>query len=225
MKCFLRKTLCVLLTLAMLCGMCVTAFASDVQDRVLTSCGGDCAYCPTILIPGNFQSPTHVLDDDGNVASLITIRDGLYTSFRTRGELIRCILRLVIPLTLTLLLQTDAGLSRAFERVASEILRINGELGLKARELIVDGEDRYSVVSLLRAWEKRSAVFGSVSGTERDAGDLLGDFYESRILEDMRVEGSSIVIPILPYEYHPCKPNDPELKIALYEAYRQLCPY
>ena len=127
MKRFLRKTLCVLLTLAMLCGMCVTAFASDVQDRVLTSCGGDCAYCPTILIPGNFQSPTHVLDDDGNVASLITIRDGLYTSFRTRGELIRCILRLVIPLTLTLLLQTDAGLSRAFERVASEILRINGK--------------------------------------------------------------------------------------------------
>ena len=112
-----------------------------------------------------------------------------------------------------------------FLGLREEILRINGELGLKARELIVDGEDRYSVVSLLRAWEKRSAVFGSVSGTERDAGDLLGDFYESRILEGMRVEGSSIVIPILPYEYHPCKPNDPELRIALYEAYRHLCPY
>ena len=112
-----------------------------------------------------------------------------------------------------------------FLGLREEILRINGELGLKARELIVDGEDRYSVISLLRAWEKRSSVFGSVSGTERDAGDLLGDFYESRILEDMRVEGSSIVIPILPYEYHPCKPNDPELKIALYEAYRHICPY
>ncbi len=127
MKRFLCKTLCVLLTIALLCGASLTAFAADRQDGVFTSCGGDCAYCPTILIPGNFQSPTHVLDDDGNVANVITIRDGLYTSFRTRGELIRCISRLLIPLTMTLVLQADAGLSKAFERVATEILRINGK--------------------------------------------------------------------------------------------------
>ena len=112
-----------------------------------------------------------------------------------------------------------------FLGLREEILRINGELGLKARELIADGEDRYSVVSLLRAWEKGSAVFGSVSGTERDAGDLLGDFYESRILEDMRVEGNSIYIPILPYEYHRCGKDNQALRKALYAAYNGICPY
>lgn len=112
-----------------------------------------------------------------------------------------------------------------FLRLREEILRINDDLGLKAKDLIVDGEDQYSVVSLLRASEKHSSVFGNNSGAERDARDLLGDFYESRIIEDMRVENNTIIIPILPYEYHHCRQDDPDLRVALYDAYNHVCAY
>ena len=106
-----------------------------------------------------------------------------------------------------------------------EILRINGELGLSARDFIVDGADQYSVISLLNAASKNSTVFGQNSGEERSARELLGNFFESWTIEGMRVENNAIVIPILPYEYHPAKKDDQKLRKALYKAYNGICPY
>ena len=41
----------------------------------------------------------------------------------------------------------------------------------------------------------------------------------------MRVENNAIVIPILPYEYHPARKDDRKLRKALYKAYNGICPY
>ncbi len=124
MKRFLCKTLCVFLSLAMLCGASVTAFAADGQSKVLTACGGACAYCPTILIPGNFQSPTRVLDDDGNAVDCPELRMSLYGDISPRA-LLRYAARLAIPLTLTIALQTDAGLSKTVKKVMAEVFQDN----------------------------------------------------------------------------------------------------
>ncbi len=113
----------------------------------------------------------------------------------------------------------------AFLWLREEILRINGELGLSARDFIVDGADQYSVISLLNAASKNSTVFGQNSGEERSARELLGNFFESWTIEGMRVENNAIVIPILPYEYHPAKKDDQALRKALYKAYNGICPY
>lgn len=112
-----------------------------------------------------------------------------------------------------------------FLRLRDELLRINGELGLTASEVIVDGEDQYSVVSLLRASERGSKVYGNVSGEERDAADLLGDFYESRIIKGIRVENKAIVVQILPTVYHRFSKDNQALRKALFEAYNGVCPY
>lgn len=112
-----------------------------------------------------------------------------------------------------------------FLRLRDELLRINGELGLTASEVIVDGEDQYSVVSLLRASERGSKVYGNVSGEERDAADLLGDFYESRIIKGIRVENKAIVVQILPAVYHRFSKDNQALRKALFEAYNGVCPY
>lgn len=106
-----------------------------------------------------------------------------------------------------------------------EILRINGELGLSAKDFIVDGEDQYSVVSLLRAAEGAGVVYGQNSGEERNARELLRDFFETWTIEEMHVEKNAIVIPVLPYEYHPAKKDDQSLRKALYTAYNGICPY
>ena len=120
MRKHLYRTVCFFCIAALL----LAAFPVQAQDAVLTACGGNCPYCPTILIPGNFQSPTHVLDDDGNVVECAELRMSLYGDISPRA-LARYAARLVIPLTLTIALQTDAGLSKTVRRIVTEVFQDN----------------------------------------------------------------------------------------------------
>ena len=128
MKRFLRKTLCVLLTLALLSGVSVTAFAADAQGEVLTSCGGNCEYCPSVVIPGVFQSQTRLYDDDGNV---VLDKDGkpltqLFVNVSTK-DILRYAAQAILPLTLSLVLQADVGLSKAVAHIVTDVLKTNAK--------------------------------------------------------------------------------------------------
>lgn len=121
---FLHIIISVLLTLTILAGTCTTTIAADAQSSVMTFCGGTCAFCPTILIPGNFQSPSRLLDDNGNDVDCTQLASGLYADLSAR-DIARYLSRLLVPLTLTLVLQTDAGLSAAVGRVAADVFKKN----------------------------------------------------------------------------------------------------
>lgn len=128
MKRFLCKTLCVLLTLALLSGVSVTAFAADAQGEVLTSCGGNCEYCPSVVIPGVFQSQTRLYDDDGNV---VLDKDGkpltqLFVNVSTK-DILRYAAQAILPLTLSLVLQADVGLSKAVAHIVTDVLKTNAK--------------------------------------------------------------------------------------------------
>ena len=128
MKRFLCKTLCVLLTLALLCGTCVTAFAVDGQSEVLTSCGGDCDYCPSVVIPGVFQSQNRMYDDDGNV---MLDKDGkpltqLLVNVTTK-DIVRYAAQAILPLTMSLVLQADVGLSKTVAHIVTDVLKNNAK--------------------------------------------------------------------------------------------------
>lgn len=128
MKHFLGKALCVLLTLTMLSGLCVTAFAGNAQEGVLTACGGDCAYCPSVVIPGVFQSQTRMYDEDGNV---VTDKDGdpltqLFINVTTK-DIVRYVAQAIVPLTLSLALQADLGLSETVAHIVTDVLSNNAK--------------------------------------------------------------------------------------------------
>ena len=38
------------------------------KSEVVTDCGGDCEYCPTVIIPGIFQSEVKMYDENGDIA-------------------------------------------------------------------------------------------------------------------------------------------------------------
>ncbi|MDD6061247.1 MAG: hypothetical protein PUB99_01370, partial [Oscillospiraceae bacterium] len=65
MKKLLKKSLAVLLTLAMLCTF--VSFGASAESGVLTECGGECDYAPSIVVPGLFQSQNRLYDADGNM--------------------------------------------------------------------------------------------------------------------------------------------------------------
>lgn len=112
-----------------------------------------------------------------------------------------------------------------FELLRREIIEINERLNLKTKEFIVDGEDRYSLIMLLKAANDNGVVYGDNSGNEHCAADLLGLFYENWTLKFTQVQNRVIPIPILPKEFHKQSKDDQAFRRALYEAYNHICPY
>lgn len=128
MKRFFCKAISALLVLTLLCGTAVSAFAADTAEGVLTACGGDCEYCPSLVIPGVFQSQVFMRDDDGNV---VLNKKGepvsdLLIDVSTK-DIVRYALKAVLPLTLSLVLQADVGLSKTVASIVSDVMKNNAK--------------------------------------------------------------------------------------------------
>lgn len=110
-----------------------------------------------------------------------------------------------------------------FALLRREILTINERLNLRATELIVDGKDRYTMISLINAAKGAGVVYGPSTGNERRASELLGLFYEDWTLHFTQVRDGMITIPILPREFHRQGKNDQDFRLALYKSYHRIC--
>ena len=124
-----------------------------------------------------------------------------------------------------------------FELLRREINAVNKALNLKAKEFIVDGEDRFSMIQLVRAAEKDQTLFGNNSGKERSAMELLCSVYDRWIIPHIEIEEADseyivripdvprVVVPVEPRTFHPCRQSDPALRKALYKVYGEICQY
>ena len=118
----------------------------------------------------------------------------------------------------------DHPACEVFPLIRNEVREINSKLNLKAREVITDNEDRFTLVSLIQAHRSGAkSVFGDDSGSEFSPLDLLERFYDSLIIPDMTVEHGDVLIK--PYEYHRCKKENPELRRALFDVHGEKCRY
>ena len=115
--------------------------------------------------------------------------------------------------------------NKPFSLLRSEIVSINDKIGIKAEEWIDSGEDSFTVVTLVSAAKKGSVVYGSKTGIECNANDLLGDFYSEWELSGTEVKNGYLLVPIPPREFHKYSPNDTDLRFALYEVYGRVCQY
>lgn len=60
-----KRLICFVLSAALLvCAVLPVA----AKSAVVTDCGGDCEYCPTVIIPGIFQSEVKMYDGNGDIA-------------------------------------------------------------------------------------------------------------------------------------------------------------
>lgn len=121
----------------------------------------------------------------------------------------------------------SSGEQRAYEvfwLLRMEIDSINKRLNLCAKELILEGPNEFPLGAVLGAARKNAYLFDQ-DGNEYNSRQMLGQFYEESYIQTMQVEKSSIVIPILPREFHACLKTNQRLRKALYEAYNEICPY
>ena len=95
----------------MLLSISMISVHAEDEYEVMTDCGGNCDYYPTIIVPGLGQSNTWLTDENGTP---ITDDEGnKITSFPAYLNVSEIIKTVGLPLILSLFTQSDAGLSEA----------------------------------------------------------------------------------------------------------------
>ena len=120
MKKITVKALSLILCVALLGSFAVTGFAASSR---ITTCGDDCEYYPTIIVPGLGQSSVCVTDDEGN---FVLDKDGNKCSaFPAYLQIDKIIKKMLLPALGSLATQRDFGLSDAFADVIDDSFGIN----------------------------------------------------------------------------------------------------
>ena len=93
------------------------------SSEKITACGEDCAFYPTIIIPGLGQSNVMVTDDNGEfLLDKNGAKISAFPAYLDVGSMIRIA---VYPLLASILTQKDVGLSAAFGKIIDTSFRIN----------------------------------------------------------------------------------------------------
>lgn len=124
MKKLLRSAAAAALCLCLLLSLCVPCFAAaDPTYEKRSSCGDDCGFFPTIIIPGLGQSSVCVTDDDGDF--LLDKNGGKISAFPAYLQVDKIIGQAIVPALASLITQRDAGLSDAFAKIIDTSFGIN----------------------------------------------------------------------------------------------------
>ncbi len=93
------------------------------SSEKITACGEDCAFYPTIIIPGLGQSNVMVTDDNGEfLLDKNGAKISAFPAYLDVGSMIRIA---VFPLLASILTQKDVGLSAAFGKIIDTSFGIN----------------------------------------------------------------------------------------------------
>ena len=120
MKKTFRAALSFVLCLAIIGSFLSVGFAEETK---ITTCGEDCEFYPTIIVPGNGQSSVCVTDDEGNF--ILDDNGNKIQAFPAYFQVGKIIRRVLFPALASLMLQRDIGLSDALADVIDESFGIN----------------------------------------------------------------------------------------------------
>lgn len=122
------KLTAVFVALALVFMIGVPAFAAPDAD-VMTSCGGNCDQCPSLVIPGIFQSEVFLYDENGEIA--VNADGQQYEApfyLESTMEIVKVALsKALVPLIMSLVLQRDVAdmLATNIGEAIGEILMTN----------------------------------------------------------------------------------------------------
>lgn len=116
----MKKAVSIILAFTMIFSvLAVGASASAVK----TECGGNCDTCPSIVVPGIGQSNVWALDENGDY--LLDDEGNRMSCFPAIFDIGYIVKRAIFPVLLTLLTQSDAGLSKALSDIILDSFAVN----------------------------------------------------------------------------------------------------
>lgn len=125
MKKVFRQALAIILAAVTALSLCSPAFGIEYKPTFdkKSSCGEDCGFFPTIIVPGLGQSSVCVTDDNGD---FLLDKDGNKVSaFPAYLQLGKIIGKVLFPALATLVTQRDIGFSDAFADAIDMAFGIN----------------------------------------------------------------------------------------------------
>ena len=127
-KSIFSKLTAVLVALAIVLSLGVPAFAAP-SSEILTKCKGNCDQCPSLVIPGIFQSEVFLYDENGEIA--VNADGQQYEApfyLESTAEIVKIALsKALVPLIMSLVLQRDVAdmLATNVGEAIGEILMTN----------------------------------------------------------------------------------------------------
>ncbi len=116
----MKKAVSIIIALSMIFSvLAIGASASEIK----TECGGSCDTCPSIVVPGIGQSNVWALDENGDY--LLDDEGERISCFPAIFDIGYIIKRAILPVLLTLMTQSDAGLSDALSDVILDSFAVN----------------------------------------------------------------------------------------------------
>ena len=100
-----------------------SAVSIVASAEVKTECNGDCETCPAIVVPGIGQSNVWALDDNGDY--LLDADGDRISAFPAVVNVGSIVTKAVVPVLLSLITQSDMGLSKALRSIALDAFEVN----------------------------------------------------------------------------------------------------
>ena len=117
----MKKIVSILLCAVMVLSVfTINTFAADEKK---TDCGADCEFYPTIIIPGLGQSGVYVVDENGEF--VLDDEGQKISAFPAYFQIDKVIKEAIVPVLLSLVTQSDFGLSKALSNVIGDAFGIN----------------------------------------------------------------------------------------------------
>ena len=125
MKKAFKKAVAVLLCAVMTFSVCVmNVGAAEVEAEIKTDCSGNCEYSPVIVLPGINHSPTYLYDENDEPVMYNGTHIGSTLLILNEEALsVSAIIKLVIRVIATILLQRNVGIDDAAYSLVSEIFK------------------------------------------------------------------------------------------------------
>ncbi len=97
---------------------------SAAAEGKISSCGDDCEFYPTIIVPGLGQSSVCVADENGSF--VLDDEGNKISAFPAYVQTDKIVMKALFPVITSLITQTDAGLSDALAEIVAMCFGING---------------------------------------------------------------------------------------------------
>lgn len=172
MKKFLYTLISLVLAAALL--IAPMSVAAETGSGVLTECGGDCDYCPTIVVPGILQTQAYLQTKDGQdmlSSDGSPIMESMDMKYFVDSEQFKKDILTIIPQALLMLLTgRDCGLTKRLTKVFDANVKMHyfNQDGTRITPVKIQ-DNAYSVKEAENYKDKFRGYLGNTDYTQKDA--------------------------------------------------------
>ena len=120
----MKKLLFTVLSLVLVVALLASPVSSAIDSGVKTECGGNCEYCPTIVVPGILQTQAYLQTEDGQdmlSSDGSPIMESMDMKYFVDSAKFKDDIMTIIPQALLMLLTgADCGLTKKLTKVMDD---------------------------------------------------------------------------------------------------------